>query len=141
MRQEYLTKSFPFLENCPIQVIEDEIMKLEEGDHLLIIEWNSAVLAQHENNDPTHTRAVLVSTITAHGGSNLQDSQCVFGFATTVTFSSCRAALPLWSRSLGPVFSQISNVPYTPGVGRCLLATATNKLIPDVIVESFFESD
>jgi hypothetical protein len=90
MRQEYLTKSFPFLENCPIQVIEDEIMKLEEGDHLLIIEWNSAVLAQHEDNDPTHTKAVLVSTITAHGGSNLQDSQCVFGFTTTVTFSACR---------------------------------------------------
>ena len=116
-------------------------MKLEVGDPLLIIEWNSAALAQHGANDPSHTKAALVAAIIAHGGSNLQGSDCVFGFSTTVTFSDCRAALPLWSRSLGPKYSQVCNAPYTPGVGRCLLAAATNKLIPDVIVESFFESD
>ena len=117
-----MTETFSFLENCPVRVIEDLIMNLKDGDPLLIIEWNSAALVQHEVNDPTHTKAALVATITAHGGSNPQGSHCVFGFATTVTFSVCRVALPLWSRSLGPISSQVCNVPrhgYKQTHSRC----------------------
>jgi hypothetical protein len=137
-----------FFPETDISYLKNELVpRLSLGDPVLVIEWidDGLRLASARVNAPNtaaNCKATLINFITSPqcGGNDPTGNGNIFTFSSDPQFASCRNNLPQWSLTLGLRVATIANLgpPVTP-VGIAQVIRATNRVVPDITLESFFE--
>jgi hypothetical protein len=115
------------------------IENLQLGDTLLILHWNEAVLANLVAANPAHTKGALIDSIVAQGGIQNVEGK-VFGFRSAEDFSRARVDRPLWAATLGPVNCALVGMAVQDPVATAVLVLGTNRVLPDILEEPFFQT-
>jgi hypothetical protein len=84
-------------------------------------------------------QASLIEMITNHGGLDSNKIGNIFAFRGEQDLFDCRAAMPIWARSLGPVSAALHGAVPQPYIATAQVIRATNKIIPDVVIDFFFQ--
>jgi hypothetical protein len=137
----FISGRFAFLDEKSSETLVILIHKLSIGDPVLVLHWNDSAIAAAAALNPANTQAFLVGVITQHGGRDVTGTENIFTFTSDIALTACTAALPMWSRSLGPVFSAIQGQMYVPPIAEAQVIRATNKVQPDIVVYPFFRTD
>jgi len=137
----FVSGRYPFLDEKSSETLVILIHKLSVGDPVLVLHWNDIAIAAAVALNPANTQAFLVGVITQHGGRDVTGMENIFTFTSDMVLTDCTAALPMWSRSLGPVFSAIQGQMYVPPIAEAQVIRATNKVQPDIVAYPFFRTD
>jgi hypothetical protein len=117
------------------------VKKLELGDPILVLEWNYESLRAAEALNADHNKVSLVDFIVNHNGIDSTGRGNIFQFRNTSDLSNCRAALPLWSHTLGPINSVLAGIMVVPApIATAQVITGTNRKLADISNEPFFQT-
>jgi hypothetical protein len=72
-------------------------------------------------------------------GVNVDDS-VIFTFDRVEHFANCRATCPLWAVTLGPEFAAQAGMNAVAPVGRLYLMVGTQRIVPEVVFDYFFQT-
>ncbi len=144
---ECLHSRFLFLPASDITYLTKLIPRLSLGDPVLVIEWSDVGLQLASTrvgapNNAPDCKLTLLNMITSplYGGNDPTGNQNIFTFSSDPQFAACRDNLPEWSLTLGARGAAIANLgPAVTPVGIAQVIRATNRKVPDIILESFFE--
>ena len=84
-------------------------------------------------------KASIVNTITTHNGLDISGLNLIFAFRGEKELFECRAAIPRWAKVLGPYYAAQYGQPVIPAIATAHVIRATNKVIPDVVIDYFFQ--
>lgn len=148
LRDNLHSKFSRFLPETDFLYLKNELIPcLSLGDPVLVIEWNDVglQLASGRANAPNNAascKASLINIISspAYGGNDPTGNGNIFTFSSDPQFAACRDSLPQWSLTLGLRGVALANLgpPVTP-VGIAQVIRATNREVPDITLETFFE--
>jgi hypothetical protein len=136
----FLDKNLPFVPSCDKTSLLKVISELSLGDPVVVIEWNRERLAVKQAANPQHTKLSLIQHMEQYHANNVDNSGYIFTFARTEDYGSCRANLPPWAMSIGPVTAQLTNSQPQEPVGSLYLILGTQRIVPEILKEFFFQT-
>lgn len=142
--ENVLIEKIPFLkESKHLELIKILIQKLVDGDPLLIVEWCQAQLDALSLANPIHTKNSLIANILANNDViNEANSNYIFSFRSFSDIEHARRNIPVWSKSLGPGYCEVTHInPVPPACAKCHVIIGTNRLVPDIAPINFFQMD
>jgi len=133
--------NFSFLCEEDLLKITFLVKKLKLGDQILVLEWNYESLRAAGDLNADHNKASLVDFIVNHNGIDSTGRGNIFQFRSKSDLSNCRAALPLWSHTLGPINSVLAGIMVVPApIATAQVITGTNRKLADISNEPFFQT-